>query len=145
MEQLQVIYALPRHLSQSWIERDQLLLLLDGLDEMAASDRSICIEYINSYRGDHFVPLVVCSRSREYLTQVQRLTLPYAVEVQPLTSEQVDDYLKGVGKPLAAVRAALRSNTDLHDLVTTPLMLTSSAASAAQTTPSWTRFRRCWR
>jgi hypothetical protein len=123
VEQLQVVYVLPRHLSQSWIEQDQFLLLLDGLDEVEASARPTCIKCINAYQGTHFVPLVVCSRSQEYLTQAQRLTLPYAVEVQPLASEQVDDYLKSVGKPVAAVRSALGSNPVLHDLVASPLML----------------------
>jgi len=123
VDQLQLVYAVPRHLSQAWIEQDQLLLLLDGLDEVLSSARSDCMEAINAYRAEHFVPLVVCSRSREYLEQEGRLRLPVAVEVRPLTPEQVDTYLEGVGKPLAAVRAALRGNAALRDLVTTPLML----------------------
>ena len=67
VEQLQVVYGLPRYLSQSWIEQDQFLLLLDGLDEVGASAQPTCIEYINAYRKDqyHVVPLVVCSRSHE--------------------------------------------------------------------------------
>jgi len=123
IDQLQEVYTLPRHLSQSWIERNQLLFLLDGLDEVTASDRPTLIQYINAYRETHFVPLVVCSRSHEYMTQVQQLMLPYTVEVQALTHEQVENYLKHVGKPLVAVRAAMQSNSVLHDLVTTPLML----------------------
>src|SRR5947209_7935048 len=98
-------------------------MLFDGLDEVEPSARSSCVEAINAYRVEHFVPLVVCSRSREYLEQDERLRLPVAVEVRPLTPEQVDTYLKGAGKPMAAVRAALRGNAVLRDLVTTPLML----------------------
>lgn len=123
LEQLQLVYAIPRQLSQALIGQNHLLLLLDGLDEVAASARPTCIEYINAYRAAHFIPLVVCSRSHQYLEQMQRLTLPYAVEIQALTPEQVDGYLKYVGKPLAAVRTALRSNAVLRELVTTPLML----------------------
>ena len=124
VDQLQLVYAISHSVGQTLIEQDQLLLLLlDGLDEMEFSARSDCIGAINTYRAEHFVPVVVCSRSHEYLAQEGRLRVPVAVEVQSLTPKQVDTYLKGVGKPLATVRTALRSNAALRDLMTTPLML----------------------
>ena len=123
VEQLQLVYAIPHHLSQTWIEQGQFVLLLDGLDEMEFSARTDCIEMINAYKEQHFVPIVVCSRSQEYVTQQARLRLPGAVEVRPLTADQVDAYLKGAGKPLAAVRTMLKGNSILRDLVKTPLML----------------------
>jgi hypothetical protein len=43
--------------------------------------------------------------------------------VQPLTNEYVDVYLESAGKPLAALRSALKENEALHDLATRPLML----------------------
>jgi GTPase SAR1 family protein len=123
IEQIQLVYQVPPRFGQAWLEHDQWLLLLDGLDEVEVSARDACIEAINTYRGEHFNPLVVCSRSHEYLTQDARLILPSAVVVQPLQEQQVADYLKRVGKPLTAVRAALRSNPTLQQLITTPLML----------------------
>src|SRR5258708_3137066 len=123
VDRLWETYNIPTHLSQALIKQNQLLFLLDGLDEVELSARSGCIEAINAYRAEHFVPLVVCSRSHEYIEQGERLRLSVAVEVRPLTSEQVDSYLKGAGKLTAAVRAALRSNATLRDLVKTPLML----------------------
>ncbi len=71
-EQLWLDYRIPADLSQSWIEQDQFLLLLDGLDEVDDSARTACIEAINTYRREHFVPLVVCSRSQKYLAQPGR-------------------------------------------------------------------------
>jgi DNA polymerase III delta prime subunit len=123
VEQVQLVYGLPRHLSQEWITQEQFLFLLDGLDEVKASARGACIDAINAYREVHFMPLVMCSRSREYLEQEQRLRVPYAVEIQSLTPEQAEDYLRRIGKSMAAVRTVLRSNRTLRDLVTTPLML----------------------
>jgi len=123
-DQLQLVYQVPSRLVQAWLEHDQWLLLLDGLDEVEVSARSACIQAINtSYRGEHFVPLVVCSRSREYTAQEVRLALPGAVVVQPLQKQEIVDYLKRVGKPMMAVRAALRTNPILQQLITTPLML----------------------
>ena len=91
VEQLQLVYALPRDFSHAWLEQNAILLFLDGLDEVEASARTACIETINAYRREHFVPLVVCSRSREYIEQVMRLQVPLAVEVQLLTSQQLSN------------------------------------------------------
>ncbi len=123
IDQLQLVYQVPPRFVQAWLEHDQWLLLLDGLDEVEVSARDACIEAINTFHSEHFTPLVVCSRSQEYLTQQARLTLPSAVMVQPLQEQQVIDYLKRGGKPLTAVRAALRTNSTLQQLITTPLML----------------------
>jgi len=107
IDQLQMIYHIPSRLGQGLLEQDQWLLLLDGLDEVDPSARSRCIEAINTYQGGHFVSLVVCSRSHEYLTQEARLALSSAVEIQPLHEQEVTKYLKGIGKPMAAVRDVL--------------------------------------
>lgn len=123
IDQLRLVYGLPPYLGQGLLDQDRLTLLLDGFDEVEAFARSRCIETINAFRGEHFVRLVVCSRSQEYLTQEARLQLSSAVEVQPLQEREVMDYLKRIGKPLAAVRAALRTNPVLKQLLTTPLML----------------------
>jgi NACHT domain len=39
VDQLQLVYAIPRRLGRAWIAQDQLLLLLDGLDEVDAVAR----------------------------------------------------------------------------------------------------------
>ena len=123
IDQLQLVYSLPPRLSRAWLEQDQWLLLIDGLDEVEETSRPACIEAINTYREDHFTPLVVCSRSHEYLAQESRLILPNAVVVQPLQELQVTEYLKRLGKSMGAVRGVLRDNPTLRQLITTPLML----------------------
>jgi len=127
-EEIVRLYVIPRSLSQQWIQAEQVLLLLDGLDEMAEAARGDCIAAINAYHRKHLRPLVVCSRTNEYAaaTRHERLELHTAVVVQPLSREQVDTHLTSIikmGKPLTALRAALRKNTVLRELATTPLML----------------------
>ena len=46
-----------------------------------------------------------------------------AVVVQPLTAQQIDDFLSIAGRQLAALRVAMREDQELQELVTTPLML----------------------
>ena len=123
VEELFTSYKVPRKLGRQWVQEGRLLLLLDGLDEVAASMRSACVDALNAYRRDHLVPLVVCSRITEYFTQQRRLSLHRAVVIQPLTSEQVDSYLESAGPALSAVRTALQKNVVLCELASLPLML----------------------
>src|SRR5262249_31896334 len=76
VEELNRAYQVPRPLGQTWVETDQILPLLDGLDEVALKDRTACIETINTYRQEHgLLPLVICSRSADYLAQSARIRL----------------------------------------------------------------------
>jgi GTPase SAR1 family protein len=91
VEELTSTYQVPRKLGQTWVDADQILPLLDGLDEVAPAERTACIEAINTYRQEHgLLPLVVCSRSADYLAQTARVQLGCAVTVQPLTPQQVE-------------------------------------------------------
>jgi NACHT domain len=125
IEQMHLLYHVPTRLSSRWAQADQFLPLLDGLDEIPQEARLACIAAINQYHNEHLLPLVVCSRRAEYeeLAQRQRLVLHSAVVVQPLTNQQINDYLVKAGEPLAALRTALQSNAGLQELTTTPLML----------------------
>ena len=124
IDQLQVTYHVPSRLSQTWLGRNSWLLLLDGLDDVDEALRPACIEAINTYQARAAsVPLVVCSRSQEYLAQELQLTLSHTVVVQPLQREQVTKYLDQLGQSVTGIREAIRNNSALHQLITTPLML----------------------
>ncbi len=117
-------YRVPHKLGQSWVNANQILPLLDGLDEVPKEHRAACINAINAYRLDHgLVPIVICSRSADYLALTTRVQIQHAVAVQPLTPQQIDGYLLSGGEQLEAVRVALRDDPTLHELVETPLML----------------------
>jgi len=124
--QVAEFYDIPQVLAQRWIDEDQLLPLLDGLDEMEEAARPACIAAINAYHRDHLrLPLVVCSRQAEYeqAANHQRLALQNAVVVQPLTHEHVQAYLAQMGKSSTALRHVLTTNPALAEVATTPLMV----------------------
>ena len=125
IEQLITGLRSPKQVAAHWVQEEQILPLLDGLDEMEETARPACIAAINTYHQDHLVPLVVASRQSEYevVAEHERLALQSAVVVQPLTREQVDDYLDRAGKPLNALKSALKRNSSLRELATTPLWL----------------------
>src|SRR6266849_3537570 len=108
VEELNAKYQVPRKFGQSWVDEGLILPLLDGLDEVSGEHRAACIDTINAYRRSHgLVPTVVCSRSAEYLAQQRRIELRTAVVVQPLTAQQVNEYLASAGGQLEGVRLAL--------------------------------------
>lgn len=123
IEELRTKYNIPKKVAVDWVENDELLLLLDGLDEVKENHRNACAEAINTFRQQHLVPLVVCSRIVEYGTLTTQLKLQGAVSVQPLTKTQIDDYLNTAGKELVAVRTTLQQDIEFQDLATSPLML----------------------
>src|SRR5207237_1258370 len=78
---------------------------------------------INSFRQEHLMPVVVCSRVADYDALTSRLKLQGAVLIQPLTSEQIKEYLKGSGTDLLAFTRILLHDTALQELAQSPLML----------------------
>jgi hypothetical protein len=117
-------YGVARRLGQFWVEHDALIPLFDGLDEVSADHRAACVTAINAFRDEHGqLPLVVCSRVADYEALGTKLQLHRAVIIKPLTRTSVRRYLEQGGRRLAGVRAALRDDEQLWELLTTPLLL----------------------
>ena len=123
-------YQIPPQIGQAWIENEQILPLIDGLDEAHPDARRACLEAINAYRAEHgLLPLVVCSRTDEYRSLKTLLTLSRAISIQPLTKRQIDTYLAKDSEQMRAVKFALEHDVSLQSLAITPLtlsMLTST-------------------
>ena len=124
VEELSVKYQIPKRIGRPWLENNRLLPLLDGLDEVRDEDEAACVEAINHF-GEEFglSGLVVCSRIEEYTRLPVRLKLNGAIRLQPLTLEQVYDYLESAGTRLETLRAALEEDEGLQTLAKTPLTL----------------------
>ncbi len=124
VEELNTKYNIPKKIARPWVDNDELLLLLDGLDEVKLERRDACVRAINDFRQGHgLVPLAVCSRVADYEALVARLKLHGAVLLRPLTPKQVDKYLEGAGVELLAVCKTLRHDPSLQELAQSPLML----------------------
>jgi len=124
IEELDTKYQVPHKVSRLWVETGQVLPLLDGLDEVVEEYRKACVDAINVYRYEHaLLPTIVCSRRIEYLAQTGRVVLKRAIVVQPLTPQQIYEYLSSTGGQLETIRVALKSNPDLQLLATSPLLL----------------------
>ncbi|MEM7532376.1 MAG: pentapeptide repeat-containing protein [Chloroflexota bacterium] len=123
IEELNQRYQMPKKVSQEWIENDELLLLLDGLDEVDEARRNECVTTINEFHHNHMVGMVVCSRIAEYESLTGKLQLQGAVIIRPLTQNQIDQYIADLGPYEQTIAQVLKNDNDLRSLAQTPLML----------------------
>lgn len=124
MEELNIRYGVPNKIAQGWVKKDNILLLLDGLDEVEQIRREKCVEAINEYRSKHgFTNVVVCSRIADYDFLETKLKLQAAILIQALTLEQIDSYLENLGNSLSSLRQIIKVDTELQNLAQSPLLL----------------------
>lgn len=123
VEEIFIQYQVARQLSREWVNQNQWLYLLDGLDEVAEDERDDCVAAINAFKAEHPAEMVVCSRVGDYEKLKEKLNLGTAVRLQSLTDGQIQTYLSQDEAQLTAVREAITTNADLNELAHTPLFL----------------------
>jgi hypothetical protein len=123
VEEIFVQYGVARQLARIGIAQNQFLYLLDGLDEVAVGAREECLGAINAFKELYPAEMVVCSRIEEYEALKNRLHMGTAIQIQPLTDNQIDAYVGQEGLALQAVRVTLNQDTDFRELARTPVML----------------------
>jgi hypothetical protein len=127
--ELQRLYGVDPRLAREWVEAGQILPLLDSLDEVRSDLRVACVDKINEYRGTHgLMPTVVCCRTEVYKT-LPKLLLYDAVEVQPMTDEDVIDHLHlldsadpNVRHAIEHLGQAIRREPKIGGLLRSPLI-----------------------
>lgn len=129
VSELQTLYLIPKKVAQGWVEQDDILPLLDGLDEVAQAHRAACINAINAYREAQGTPLVVCSRIADYEAIGEKLLLSDGLLLRPLTQEQINEYLAAGGIALDGVREALQQDEMLQEMAQSPLLLSIMAVA----------------
>jgi hypothetical protein len=76
IEELKLREYASKGVAQQWVNTEQILPLLDGLDEVAAEHRKACVEAINDFRRDcPSLPVAVSSRIADYETLGTKLRL----------------------------------------------------------------------
>lgn len=131
--QLKEEYNIPLKVGQHWITTHQILPLLDGLDELALVWQQKCAVTINEFLpiGEPERQAAVCCRTKEFrLGHVTLTGLNRAVELQPLSQEQIQDYLAAIGQP-SLLNKVIQPSSELAELAQTPLMLTVMAVVLA--------------
>ena len=134
-------YRVSVKLGKEWVENQQLLPLLDGLDELEPQRQELCVRAINQFLASENRPLylVVCSRIEEYSNYANQLQLDGAIYLQPLTSNQICDYLNSINS--IELWSTISNNVDLLELVKSPLLLSITVlASQEISVEEWQHF-----
>ncbi|MGQ4648090.1 TIR domain-containing protein [Lyngbya aestuarii] len=116
-------YQVPKQIGKDLLAKQELLLLLDGLDEVKAELRDSCVAALNDFHQNYAPEMVVCSRIKDYSVLSNRLNFQSAVYVRSLTPEQVSNYIDSIDADLTGLRALMADNTALQELAKSPLML----------------------
>jgi len=123
-EELHTKYQTPRRIAREWIEGDNLTLMLDGLDEVDEHYRADCVDAINTYREAHgFVDIVLCSRTIEYQQLLTQVMLNGAIRINPLTAEQISEYLGTMGEVGERTQRLIDADPTFQELSRAPLTL----------------------
>ncbi len=122
--ELNLRYDIPPTIAQEWVDTDQILPLLDGLDELRPEYRAECVTAINRFRQSHgFLPIAVTCRTEDYELVSESLRLHGCILVQPLIRAQVNAYLADLGPNGEQFRAAIHDDPSLWDVLDNPLRL----------------------
>ncbi len=117
-------YQIPRRMGREWLNNQEIVLLLDGFDEVPQPHRAACASAINQFRESHgLINIVVCSRTQAYAATGVSLILSGAILLQPLTPVQVDDYLRSAGPQMDKLRKIIQQEEAWQQMAKTPLML----------------------
>jgi Effector-associated domain 10/NACHT domain len=86
-------------LYEQWLERQVLLPLLDGLDELGLERQKKCTEKLNEF-AEHYPQLVVCCRVKEFeAVDIKLRNLRGAVCLQSLSDSQIRHYFDSLQRP----------------------------------------------
>lgn len=124
VDELRESYQASKALGESWLKQQQLILLLDGLDEVKEEHRNACVRALNEFIG--LFPqteIAICSRIKDYEALGDRLQISSALCLQPLSSKQVSQFLDSAGGSLSGLKTLLKSNIEIEQFAQTPLIL----------------------
>jgi hypothetical protein len=102
-------------LYEQWLERQVLLPLLDGLDELGLERQKKCTEKLNEF-AEHYPQMVVCCRVKEFeAVDIKLRNLRGAVCLQSLSDSQIQDYLDSLKRP--ELWEAIQTTPSLHAML----------------------------
>ena len=125
-EEINFKYSLRADLAKEWVQTKQILLLLDGLDEVEPRyQHDFAIELNRWMTGDveeRPCGIVVCCRREQFEKVVKEpLRLSRAICLQALNTDQIADYFRSL--KLSEVDIEVQQDSSLSDFLNKPLFL----------------------
>jgi hypothetical protein len=123
LSEIQAKYGVSIEHSQQWLEAGQLLLLLDGLDELDISGQQACVAALNELKlsDGRSQPMIVCTRMNCYKQVGKQLKFSAAIGLKSLNIKQIEDYL--IGARSRELWENIKEDNQLLSLAKNPLLL----------------------
>jgi flagellar biosynthesis GTPase FlhF len=121
-----------KEIREQWIREKELVLLLDGLDELPSERQAKCVRAINQFLDSEFSPLhlVVCSRKEEYEEYEEVLHLNGAICLEDLSVEQIQHYFASVN--LGEFWESIKDSEKIVNFISQPLFLAITSIAYQQ-------------
>jgi energy-coupling factor transporter ATP-binding protein EcfA2 len=128
IRQMKLSYFISKDLGRDWLRTGKVVLLLDGLDEVATPKaRRSCRNAINVLASRLQGGMAVTCRTEEYVI-LDQLPINFAIEALPVTEPQVLQYIATI--PSARrLSLALKADPAAIKVLTTPFALTLALAA----------------
>ena len=124
IQEFRIRHHIPGRFSKKWLEENQLIILLDGLDEVPENQRTECVKAINKFLLDKGAPgIVVCSRRNEYESLPTQFQFGGSIHIPDLEIEQIERFIDEAGPQLKPLSKALQRDPELRELAKTPFMV----------------------
>ena len=132
---LRILLGFSHSEAREVVKHIPLALLLDGLDELPATDQAPCLREIERYIRAHAhqsLIVLTCRKDAERSDDADdayarladaQLNVSTALEAQPLDDTLINAHLAQADGDLEGLRNILGANADLHTLARTPLWL----------------------
>ncbi|MFF0075207.1 NACHT domain-containing protein [Streptomyces sp. NPDC005494] len=105
-----------------WIDRAEVMVVLDGLDELRLRERRECISAINRFVSEYpAVQVVVACRFSEYRDTGRKLHLRASLVIEKIEEGAISEVLNKAGDGLGRLNQALNRDKKLRDLLRNPL------------------------
>lgn len=124
IEELNNKYHVSQKIATHWIETDALILLFDGLDEVAIEQQEACLNAINSFRARHgLVDMAISCRNEDYARIGERLKLNGALLIRSLSDQQIEAFLDEAEGLTTGMMGFIDDNQMVQELFRSPLVL----------------------
>ncbi|MDW3650703.1 MAG: CHAT domain-containing protein [Bacteroidia bacterium] len=125
IDELSMKYKIPVPVAKPILKNSNLLLMLDGLDEIEDPERrNECVKAINDYiKKQPNTGVAVCCRYKEYVELGEKLILNGAIRVKGFSEEKIMNHLVQAGPAFDELREFLARDSSFLELAEFPFNL----------------------
>lgn len=118
-------YRIPSQTGNYWVNTNEILLLLDGFDEVKQEYQNQCAQSINDFLQQQIVSIAICCRKDEFERLKTQIKIQGVLRIKPLTREQTINFLRKAGEKFVDIYNKIERDSDpaYLNFIHTPLFI----------------------